>query len=199
MQKEDFLRPDRPGRSSAWYHEETRRRYSEIPGFCKFAHEGVVRQLSTRNDPELEAIRTVGFRQANGHGAGTPRMHHKFLVGCVREYPPGFIETEDDLVERVRPFTPEEAARVAAMPPPRNWAHPLPRPERTFGSLVPTSVWTGSFNPSWTASHSLENAVIIYDPIVAKAYYEEWAHVLALSEPLDWESEWIAPELRIGS
>jgi len=40
---------------------------------------------------------------------------------------------------------------------------------------------------------------VLYDEADALAYYREWAHVLALSEPLDWTSEWCAPEWRIGT
>jgi hypothetical protein len=48
------------------------------------------------------------------------------------------------------------------------------------------------------ANRSLENAVLIED-CETSAYYREWERILALSEPLDWESEWGAPEWRIGS
>jgi phosphatidylserine/phosphatidylglycerophosphate/cardiolipin synthase-like enzyme len=66
-------------------------------------------------------------------------------------------------------------------------------------SLAPYAVWTGSFNPTLNGGRSFENAVFIEDPVVAKAYLEEWAKILALSEPLDWTAAWAAPDLRIGS
>ena len=65
--------------------------------------------------------------------------------------------------------------------------------------LEPLSVWTGSFNFSKSAGYSLENAVIINNPRIARAYFDEWSQVCALSEPLDWETEWAEPEWRIGS
>ena len=65
--------------------------------------------------------------------------------------------------------------------------------------IVPKSVWTGSFNFSKNATNSLENAVYIRDEKIAKAYFSEWSQIEGLSEPLDWESEWVAPEWRIGS
>ena len=34
---------------------------------------------------------------------------------------------------------------------------------------------------------------------IVQAYYQEWGQVFALSEPLDWESEWVEPEYRIGT
>jgi phosphatidylserine/phosphatidylglycerophosphate/cardiolipin synthase-like enzyme len=63
----------------------------------------------------------------------------------------------------------------------------------------PAAVWTGSFNFTNNGGDSIENAVIIHDPVIATAYLNEWAQVFALSEPLDWESEYIAPEWRIGT
>lgn len=64
---------------------------------------------------------------------------------------------------------------------------------------VPLSVWTGSFNPTWNGSKSRENAVLIESQAIATAYFREWYQMLALSEQLDWTSEWIAPEYRIGT
>lgn len=34
---------------------------------------------------------------------------------------------------------------------------------------------------------------------LAALYATEWSRVLALSEPLDWSSEYVAPEWRFGS
>lgn len=65
--------------------------------------------------------------------------------------------------------------------------------------LEPAAAWTGSYNFSHTAGRSLENAVVLHDESVARYYYEEFAQILALSESLDWESWWMAPEWRIGS
>lgn len=65
--------------------------------------------------------------------------------------------------------------------------------------VVPESVWTGSFNFTHNAGNSFENAILIHNKEIATAYFKEYAQIAALSEPLDWESEWIAPEWRIGS
>lgn len=64
---------------------------------------------------------------------------------------------------------------------------------------VPYAVWTGSYNMSYTATRSFENAIYITDPAVVSAYYREWAQLAAISEPLDWHSEWVAPEWRLGT
>ena len=77
-------------------------------------------------------------------------------------------------------------------------------PPKTYEEIdafvsVPYAVWTGSFNFTKNGSLSLENAVYIEEPEIARAYYDEWAQVAALSESLDWDSEYVDPEWRIGS
>lgn len=98
-----------------------------------------------------------------------PRMHHKFFVFCR------FIDK----------------------------SHPCVIGPYDVGShsfdLEPYAVWTGSYNPTHNARFSLENAVLINDETVAAAYYREWEQIAAISEPLDWTSEWAAPEWRIGT
>ena len=65
--------------------------------------------------------------------------------------------------------------------------------------VTPYAVWTGSFNLTYNAENSLENAVYITEASVVKAYFQEFGQVMALSESLDWESEWSVPEWRIGT
>lgn len=74
-------------------------------------------------------------------------------------------------------------------------------PPDAFGwqRLVPISVWTGSFNFTQTANRSFENAVLVRDQRIAQAYADEWSQIAILSQPLDWTSEWCAPEYRIGT
>jgi hypothetical protein len=68
-----------------------------------------------------------------------------------------------------------------------------------FSSIDPYAAWTGSFNATTNGTLSLENAVIINSHIIASAYADEWSRVFALSEPLDWASEYVEPEWRLGS
>jgi hypothetical protein len=63
----------------------------------------------------------------------------------------------------------------------------------------PYAVWTGSFNLTHNASRSLENALFITDPKIVVAYFREWEQIEATSEPLDWETDWVEPEWRIGT
>jgi hypothetical protein len=71
-----------------------------------------------------------------------------------------------------------------------DWYHRMPKPK---------AVWTGSFNPTSNGTRSRENAVVIESEHVALAYFREWYQMFALSEPLEWESEWCAPDYRIGT
>ncbi len=64
---------------------------------------------------------------------------------------------------------------------------------------VPRAVWTGSFNPTANGTRSRENAIVVESKHIALAYFREWYQMFALSEPLEWESEWCAPEYRIGT
>lgn len=68
-----------------------------------------------------------------------------------------------------------------------------------FTKAVPYAVWTGSFNFTYNAGRSFENALYVRDKELADAYAREFAQVYAFSEPLDWEAEWVHPEHRIGS
>lgn len=62
----------------------------------------------------------------------------------------------------------------------------------------PYAVWTGSFNFTRNATCSFENAIYIKSPKIAQAYFNEYSQIFALSEPLDWDSEWMSPEYLIG-
>ena len=72
-----------------------------------------------------------------------------------------------------------------------------------YGDHVDTfqafSVWSGSYNFTHNSANSLENGIMINNSLIANQYLNTWAHVLTLSEQLDWDSEWSAPELRIGT
>ena len=69
----------------------------------------------------------------------------------------------------------------------------------TIPKVTPYAVWTGSYNFTKNGGASFQNAVYIDDPVLAQAYANEYAHIYAVSEPLDFEPEWVAPEYRIGT
>lgn len=65
--------------------------------------------------------------------------------------------------------------------------------------FIPYAVWTGSFNFSYCGELSFENAVYIENEKIAKAYFEEYSQIMCLSEPLNWDNDWISPEWRLGT
>ena len=68
-----------------------------------------------------------------------------------------------------------------------------------YNVFMPRAVWTGSFNMTGNATRSLENAVLLRDEAIARAYTAEWITVLGISEELDWNAEWVATNFRVGS
>jgi hypothetical protein len=66
-------------------------------------------------------------------------------------------------------------------------------------SFEPYEVWTGSFNFTKNATYSFENAIVSRDKNIVRAFFQEACQIAALSERLDWETEWTAPQWRIGS
>lgn len=68
-----------------------------------------------------------------------------------------------------------------------------------YETVKPRAVWTGSFNFTYNSSMSFENAVVIENDTIAKAYFDEWQNIYSLSEELNWECDWCAPEFRIGT
>jgi hypothetical protein len=65
--------------------------------------------------------------------------------------------------------------------------------------LEPYAVWTGSLNLTYNSTNSLENGLYITEKDIIKAYTNEWANIMAISEKLDWTLEWCEPEFRIGT
>jgi len=65
--------------------------------------------------------------------------------------------------------------------------------------LRPTAVLTGSYNFTKSSEYSFENVVILPNRRVAEAYMREFQQIFLFSEPLDWKSEWVEPDVRIGS
>ncbi|MGM4887533.1 hypothetical protein [Tardiphaga sp. 11_C7_N12_6] len=68
-----------------------------------------------------------------------------------------------------------------------------------FESYKPYAAWTGSFNLTYNATNSLENAVLIRDVAIANSFAAEFGLIFGLSERLDWGTPWAAPEYRIGT
>jgi len=71
--------------------------------------------------------------------------------------------------------------------------------EHPVKTIEPYAVWTGSFNFTKNATNSLENALYVTEPTIVKAFFDEYGQIAAMSEPLDWTSDWAEPEWRIGT
>ena len=81
-----------------------------------------------------------------------------------------------------------------------HWSEPESDSDEYVDSqFIPQAVWTGSFNFTRNAGLSFENATVINDEQAAELYHREFQHIFLLSEPLDWEHDWVSPEYYIGS
>lgn len=56
-----------------------------------------------------------------------------------------------------------------------------------------TKVWSGSANLTEMSMHSLENAILIEDEVIAAQYLKEYEYIYYLSESLNWDSTWTSP------
>lgn len=179
VQKEDFLRPDGLG-SSDWWRQKLSVAYEKLPTMERTFIVGLLSRLDQLGNTELDAVRCAGYRRGGGAGKFTPLMHHKFALFAKShgtEPSPLFDEDQD-----------REASQRAARGEPPSYFFP-----------DPSIVWTGSFNWSDNANRSIENAVVLTEPAIVAAFYKEFQQVAALSESLDWESEYVEPEWRIGT
>ena len=175
VQKEDFLRPDY-GSHNNW-KTTLRKKYEALHGPC--AENWMLPKIAGCANPENSDIScdvVMPIQCAGNYNRDKkpafPRMHHKFFVSMKKRTEPWPQEYYDNFIVN-------------------------------FGDVVeeyePDKVWTGSFNPSANGTKSRENAVVISDPRIAEAYLEEWSAVYFVSEFLDWEKDWSAPEFRLGS
>lgn len=66
----------------------------------------------------------------------------------------------------------------------------------------PTAVWTGSFNLTYNATNSFENAVVMHDHSgkneILWSFLQEHHQLFALSERLNWTSPWVKPQYSFG-
>lgn len=183
VQKEDFLRPDSAG-GAAW-KTDLRERYERIKGADRPVFNGVLAGMSSAGDPTMNGVRCVGVTARKGESA--PRCHHKFLVLCQYTEREKCPSCSGALVR----YLTIDGSIVAYFVCKKCYAE--------FAPWDPVKVWTGSFNFTNNATRSFENAVVIHDKIIAEAYMREYQQIAALSEPLDWSSEYINPEWRFGT
>jgi len=157
--------------SGDYTKEKLRKSYSRLRcGVERDTMPKPICDLSYAGDLSIDPIRCVGYVNTK-KAAAVPRSHHKFLVFCH------FVKVCQRGSNCEGPYC--------------DYYHRM--------RLQPYAVWTGSFNMTYNASNSFENAVYIEDSQIAQAYLNEYAQLFALSEPLNWESEWVMPEYREGS
>jgi hypothetical protein len=176
VQKEDFLRPD----SGRQYKAQLRALYQRLHsiGLGRLTLGGTSSYSTASEHPGDDcAIRCMGI-VSRGQKIAVPRMHHKFLVRCEARYCLGQDCTQVD----------GAACHCCKCQDIICHGHP-----------EPAAVWTGSFNMTHNGANSLENAVVIADPAIAQRYQYEWGWIFGLSEPLNWEHDWVEPEMRLGS
>ena len=167
VQKEDFLRPDLPP------HDDWKRRLRQL-------YDNLPYRLNSRDLPGLnslygriiEPVRCVGDANMDKLSA-CPRSHHKFVLFCFAEERCQCNECQEQLYFD-KEYLQEE-------------------PRDDMMHIHPYAVWTGSFNFTKNAAMSFENAVMLYDPNIVRAYYLEYGQIAFLSESLDWTQSWMSP------
>ena len=180
VQKEDFLRPDSPtgaGAQRDGWRDILREHYTAVaesashePGFCRYNFPDPLGGMSLLGDQTITGVRCVGVRNARG-------------VGGRRQQP--LMHHKFLLFARLD-FAPLTGHEGEEDPP----VQPL---------WDPRIVWTGSCNLTRLTLRSRENGLVIRDPVIASAYLREWTELMCLSEPLDWDSEWLAPQWHEGT
>ena len=180
VQKEDHLRPDIPvGRNLAAWRERLRRMYEAIEAsdqqgdpavpFDRLHMPWPLCDMSYGEDKSVAGVRCFGVRNDRSGKTTSRPLMHHKFFVFAK----GIWQPE----------------------PGREGEE---NPDQEF-HWHPEVVWTGSYNCSLLAPRSRENALIIRDANIGSAYLHEWAEIMALSEPLDWDSEWLAPEWRLGT
>ncbi len=189
VQKEDWLRPEGP----CFTKQKLVDAYDALPATLDRWNLGSpLNECSTQGHRALTdgAVRVVGNCNSSKNMVH-PRMHNKFLV------------FGDDGSEKVCPTCyrgESEPSRVGTTP---WWSSVVKEHDCAFEvrevCFEPKAVWSGSFNLTNTAGMSFENAVVLTDPKLVAAYYQEFCSIAALSEPLDWNHVWMTPQWRVGS
>lgn len=198
VQKEDFLRPDGDDPGEDW-KPRLRTMYDALScSLDRFYFGNIIRRLSWSRDQSISAVRCVGNHNGEKKSA-SPRMHNKFLVFAhitrnFRNFEN--IQTWEKYLEEDGRSTDLKEGDWSCI---ETYSDASGCHVERRTTLEPYAVWTGSFNLTQNASRSLENALYLTSPEIVQAYYSEFGQIMALSEPLDWYSKWVAPEWHVGS
>lgn len=156
--------------AAAGWKNHLRARYAALhEGPSRLNYLGILGGASTSLDDIVAPVRCLG-NYNRAKSPAFPRMHHKFAVRCHTE---SFYALLD-------PTDPSDKVYLVE-------------------TVVPDAVWTGSYNWTKNAGRSFENALILRDDASVDAYFDEWQQLMLLSESLDWETDWVDPEWRLGT
>lgn len=209
VNKEDFLRPDYTdtgrGNETSFYNE-LKSKYDRLEGGVNTYLEVCRRFVETSTGwvycgIEFQSLRCVGLSLKK---RWSPKMHHKFAVfmrGCGNGLKPcstnvgrkSYFDEHGNEVVLTEGISPNEYRHSVA-------ASHLLRCGKCHEKGCFAAAWIGSFNWTKNAGKSFESVVITEDRKIVNSFLWEHSQLLLMSEPLDWESQYVDPELsdRIG-
>lgn len=192
VNKEDFLRPDytdKVSRNETSFYNELRSKYDRLGGgvntYLEVGRRFVETFTGWNCNLEVESLRCVGLSLKQ---RWSPKMHHKFAVfmrGCGAGL--GTHLADHQGTNRDNYMYSAAASR-----------HLCCGKCHEKGCFA--AAWIGSFNWTKNAGKSFESVVITEDRQIVNSLLWEHSQLLLMSEPLDWNSPYVDPELsdRIG-
>lgn len=192
VNKEDFLRPDFTGKvrhNETSFYKELRSKYKSlrygVNTYLDVGRRFVETRTCWNSSWEFQSIRCVGLSL---NKRWSPKMHHKFAVfmrGCGSGLGTHLSDHQD--TNRNNYMYSVEASRHLCC-------------GKCHKNGCFAAAWIGSFNWTKNAGKSFESVVITEDRAIVNSLLWEHSQLLLMSEPLDWESPYVEPELsdRIG-
>jgi len=192
VNKEDFLRPDctdKVSRNETSFYNELRSKYDRLGGgvntYLEVGRRFVETFTGWNCNLEVESLRCVGLSLKQ---RWSPKMHRKFAVfmrGCGAGLGTHLADHKD--TNRDNYMYSAAASR-----------HLCCGKCHEDGCFA--AAWIGSFNWTKNAGKSFESVVITEDRTIVNSLLWEHSQLLLMSEPLDWDSPYVDPELsdRIG-
>lgn len=199
VNKEDFLRPDytdKVSRNETSFYNELRSKYDRLGGgvntYLEVGRRFVETSTGWNCNLDVESLRCVGLSLKQ---RWSPKMHHKFAVfmrGCGNGSGAHLSHKDTDSEAYVTyvPWHDHYSATAS-----RHLSCGKCHEEGCFAAA-----WIGSFNWTKNAGKSFESVVITEDKEIVNSLLWEHSQLLLMSEPLDWNSPYVDPELsdRIG-
>lgn len=208
VNKEDFLRPDYTDKVSlneTSFYNELRSKYDRlgcgVNTYLEVGRRFVETGTGWNCNLEVESLRCVGLSLKR---RWSPKMHHKFAVfmrGCGN----GLLACPQTVCRSSYFNEHGEEVVITEGISPKNYRHSvaaslLLRCGKCHEEGCFAAAWIGSFNWTKNAGKSFESVVITEDREIVNSLLWEHSQLLLMSEPLDWNSPYVDPELsdRIG-